>query len=179
MNDQSTPPENIEPASAEKEMPSMPEKQPPARKARLTARLARLGITQVALALLAVVFLWQWQSGQRAIGDMQQQLAKKIAEMDGNGKANQLVLAQSQEQVRELAAKVATLESRSAESHNQRAALEALYADMSVSRDESALAEVEQMLLIAAQQLQLSANVKVAMIAMQSADARLQRLNRP
>ncbi|MDH4216636.1 MAG: uroporphyrinogen-III C-methyltransferase, partial [Gallionella sp.] len=48
-----------------------------------------------------------------------------------------------------------------------------------VSRDESALAEVEQMLLIAAQQLQLSANVKVAMIAMQSADTRLQRLNRP
>lgn len=157
----------------------MPEKQPPAYKARLTDRLARLGITQVALALLAVAFLWQWQSGQRAIDDMQQHLAKKIAEMDGSGKSNQLLLAQSQEQVRELAAKVASLESHTAESHNQRAALEALYADMSVSRDESALAEVEQMLLIAAQQLQLSANVKVAMIAMQSADARLQRLNRP
>jgi uroporphyrin-3 C-methyltransferase len=35
------------------------------------------------------------------------------------------------------------------------------------------------MLLIAAQQLQLSANVKAALIAVQSADARLQRMNRP
>ena len=38
-----------------------------------------------------------------------------------------------------------------------RAALEALYQELSRSRDESALAEVEQMLLIAGQQLQLSA----------------------
>ncbi|MDH4233694.1 MAG: uroporphyrinogen-III C-methyltransferase, partial [Gallionella sp.] len=112
------------------------------------------------------------------IGDMQQQLAKKIAEMDGGSKASQILLAQSQDQVRELATKVATLETRYAEAQNQRAALETLYADMSVSRDESALAEVEQLLLIAVQQLQLSANVKNAMIAMQSADARLQRMNR-
>jgi len=35
------------------------------------------------------------------------------------------------------------------------------------------------MLLIAAQQLQLSANVRAALIAMQTADSRLQRMNRP
>jgi uroporphyrin-3 C-methyltransferase len=129
--------------------------------------------------VLVIIFLWQWLDGHRAIGDMQQQLAKKIAEMDGSNKANQMLLAQSQDQVRDLFGKVATLESRYAESQNQRAALETLYNDLSVSRDESALAEVEQMLLIAAQQLQLSANVKAALIAMQSADARLQRMDRP
>ena len=89
------------------------------------------------------------------------------------------MLAQNQDQVRELSAKVATLESRYAESQNQRDALENLYNNLSVNRDETALAEVEQMLLIAAQQLQLSANVRAALIAMQSADARLQRMNRP
>src|SRR3989338_556426 len=179
MSEQTPQPENTEPAGSKPEAPTLPEQPRPAHKTGLADMLARISITQMTLALLTVIFLWQWQSEHRAINEMQQQLAKKIAEMDGSGKSNQLLLAQSQEQVRELAAKVATLETRSAESHNQRAALDALYADMSVSRDESALAEVEQMLLIAAQQLQLSANVKVAMIAMQSADARLQRLNRP
>jgi uroporphyrin-3 C-methyltransferase len=129
--------------------------------------------------VLVVIFLWQWLDGHQAINDMQQQLAKKIAEMDGTSKANQMLLTQSQDQVRELYAKVTMLESRYAESQNQRAALETLYNDLSINRDESALAEVEQMLLIAAQQLQLSANVKAALIAMQSADARLQRMERP
>lgn len=151
----------------------------PAHKTGMADTLSHISITQMTLAVLVVIFLWQWQAGHRAISDMQQQLAKKIAEMDGGSKATMILLTQSQDQVRELSAKVATLETRYAEAQNQRAALEALYADMSVSRDESALAEVEQMLLIAAQQLQLSANVKVAMIAMQSADARLQRMNRP
>ena len=110
---------------------------------------------------------------------MQQQLARKIAEMDGNSKANQILLAQSQEQVRQLFAKVTTLEGHFAESQNQRASLEALYNELSVNRDEASLAEVEQMLQTASQQLALSANVKAALIALQSADARLQSMNRP
>ncbi|MGA9665558.1 MAG: uroporphyrinogen-III C-methyltransferase [Gallionella sp.] len=140
---------------------------------------ARIGLTQLTLAVLVLIFLWQWLDGHRAINDMQQQLAAKIAEMDGNSKANQMMLAQNQEQVRELFAKVTMLEARFAETQNQRAALEALYNDLSVNRDESALAEVEQLLLLAEQQLQLSANVKAALIAMQSADGRLKRANRP
>lgn len=140
---------------------------------------SHISITQLTLAVLVIVFGWQWLDGHRAIGDMQQQLAKKIAEMDGNSKATQVLLAQDQDQVRELSAKVATMESRYAESQNQRAALENLYNNLSANSDESALAEVEQMLLIAAQQLQLSANVRAALIAMQTADSRLQRMNRP
>lgn len=140
---------------------------------------ARISLTQMALAVLILIFLWQWLDGRRAINDMQQQLAAKIAEMDGNNKANQMLLAQNQEQVRELFAKVTMLEARFAETQNQRAALEALYNDLSANRDESVLAEVEQLLLLAEQQLQLSANVKAALIAMQSADGRLKRANRP
>lgn len=150
-----------------------------ARKTSVADVFARISITQMTLAVLVVIFLWQWLDGHRAISDMQLQLAKKIAEMDGTSKANQMLLLQSQDQVRTLSVKVATLEARYAEAQNQRAALEALYNDLSVSRDETALAEVEQMLLIAGQQLQLSANVKAALIAMQSADARLQRMDRP
>ena len=87
----------------------------PARKNRLAEKLAHISLTQLTLAVLVVVFLWQWFDGHRAIGDMQQQLAKKIAEMDGASKANQVLLTQSQGEVRELSAKVAALETRYAE----------------------------------------------------------------
>jgi len=178
MSEQTPQSENSDAISKEPDTAVLPDQPRLARKTGVADALSHISVTQMTLAVLVVIFLWQWQAGHRAINDMQQQLAKKISEMDGGSKANQMLLTQSNEHVQELSAKVASLESRFAEAQNQRAALEALYADMSISRDESALAEVEQMLLIAAQQLQLSANVKVALIAMQSADARLQRMNR-
>jgi len=157
--------------------PALPE-QPDRENASTTASTARFGITQLLLVVMLVVFLWQWLDGHRAIEEMQQRLARKIAEMDGNSKANQILLEQSQGQVRQLFVKVTTLEEHFAESQNQRSALENLYNDISVSRDETSLAEVEQILLTASQQLELSANVKVALIALQNADAHLQRMNR-
>jgi uroporphyrin-3 C-methyltransferase len=173
MNEQISQPEKKDPENIGTDSSASPASR------KVANVFAQLSITQLTLAVLVVIFLWQWLDGHQAINDMQQQLAKKIAEMDGTSKANQMLLTQSQDQVRELYAKVTMLESRYAESQNQRAALETLYNDLSINRDESALAEVEQMLLIAAQQLQLSANVKAALIAMQSADARLQRMERP
>ncbi len=158
--------------------PTSPAETAHPRKTGMSGAFSRVGMTQIALAVLAGIFLWQWLAGQRAIGEMERQLANKIAEMDGNSKANQILLAQSQEQVRELSAKLASLETRYAETHSQRAALESLYTELAESRDELALAETEQMLLIASQQLQLSGNAKVALIAMQNADALLQRMNR-
>jgi uroporphyrin-3 C-methyltransferase len=141
--------------------------------------IAHLNLTQMTLAVLTLLFLWQWFDAHHEIDQMQQELAKRLTEMDGSNKANQTLLAQNQEVVRELGGKLSLLESKYAEAQNQRAALEALYQEMSSSRDQTALAEVEQTVMIAEQQLQLSANVKAALIAMQHADSRLQRLDRP
>jgi uroporphyrin-3 C-methyltransferase len=141
--------------------------------------ISHLSITQMTLAVLVVIFLWQWFDANSQINQMQQELAKRLAEMDGVNKAQQTLATQNQETVRELGGKLSVLESKYAESQNQRAALETLYQEMSSSRDQTALAEAEQMLMIAGQQLQLSANVKAALIAMQHADTRLQRLDRP
>jgi uroporphyrin-III C-methyltransferase len=171
MSGQIPQPEKVEPDTS-----AMPR---PARKTPAADFFSRISITQLTLAVMVVVFLWQWLDERRIINDMQQQLAKKIAETEGISKADRLLLMQSQDQASELYAKMAMLETRYADLHNQRGALESLYNDLSVSRDETALAEVEQMLLNAAQQLQLSANVRAALIAMQSADARLQRIGRP
>lgn len=144
----------------------------------VTHAIARMNLTQLTLAVLVVIFLWQWFDAQHQISQLQQTLAQRLAEVDGSNKANQTLVAQSQEVVRELGGKLSLLENKFAETQNQRAALESLYQDLSSSRDQMVLAEVEQLLLIAGQQLQLSANVKAALIAMQQADSRLQRADR-
>lgn len=148
-------------------------------KTSLVDAFSRMSLTQLTLAVLVVIFIWQWLDGHRAISDMREELAKKIAEMDGAARANAILIAKNQDEVRDISVKVTTLESYYAQAQNQRAALEALYNNLSISRDETALADVEQLLLIAGQQLQLLGNVKAALIAMESADARLQRMERP
>ncbi len=141
--------------------------------------ISRMTLTQLTLVVLVVIFVWQWLDGRHQINQVQQEAARRLADVEGTSKAHQTLVAQNQELVRELGGKLGLLESKFAETQNQRAALEALYQEMSSSRDQTALADVEQMLLIAGQQLQLSANVKAALIAMQHADGRLQRLDRP
>jgi len=140
--------------------------------------ISHLNLTQLTLIVLVVIFLWQWLDGKQQLNQMQHTLAQRLAEIEGNSKASQTLTLQSQEVVRELGGKLSLLESKYAETQSQRSALEALYQDLSRSRDQMVLAEVEQLLLIAGQQLQLAANVKAALIAMQQADSRLQRLNR-
>lgn len=140
--------------------------------------IARMSIAQMTLAVVLVVFLWQWFDTHRQIGNMQEELARRLTEMEGSNKASQMLVAQGQDATRELSAKVALLEAHYAEAQNQRAALETLYQELSSSRDDTVLAQVEQMLLIAGQQLQLSANVKAALIAMQQADDYLKRMDR-
>ncbi len=144
----------------------------------LANMISRMSIMQMTLAVVLALFLWQWFDAHRQIGNMQQELARRLVEMDGNTRAGQVLVTQGLESVHELSAKVNLLEARHAEAQNQRAALEALYRDLSSGRDETVLAEVEQMLMIAGQQLQLSANVKAALIAMQQADDRLKRMDR-
>ena len=170
MNEQTSP---AEPNSqAAPETPPAPHNNPVAN------IIARMSIAQMTLAVVLALFLWQWFDAHRQIGNLQQEVARRLTEMEGNSKASQMLVAQGQEATRELAAKVALLEAHYAEAQNQRAALEALYQELSSSRDETALAQVEQMLMIAGQQLQLSANVKAALIAMQQADDYLKRMDR-
>src|SRR6185503_14909057 len=57
--------------------------------------------------------------------------------------------------------------------------LESLYQELARNRDEWQLAEIEQVLAIAQQQLQLSGNVRAALLALQLAESRLSRADRP
>ena len=132
------------------------------------------------LALIAVgVLAWQWIDTRATADALRQELAKKLADTETNNKQSRVAAEQAREASTEAQVKLGILENRVAESQNQQIALEALYQELSRNRDEWAYAEIEQSLLIASQQLQLAGNVKAALIALQNADTRLQRMERP
>ena len=140
---------------------------------RLIQPAALVGV--FALVLLA----WQWYDSRQQIGSLQKELGSRLAAADVESKASRGVAEQVRETTREAQVKLGVLEAKLQESQSQQIALEALYQELSRSRDESLLADVEQTLLVASQQLQLAGNVKSALIALQAADTRLARLERP
>ena len=141
---------------------------------------AGLALLAFLLALAACIFAgWQWIDSRSKLDSLQQELARRLAEVDSAGRETRLIAGQSRDVVRDAEARLGQLEARMIETQNQRLALESLYREMSSSRDEWALAEIEQVLLIASQQLQLAGNIRAALIAMETADARLARLDRP
>ena len=98
-----------------------------------------------------------------------------LVEAEAYNKESRQVASQTQAAMHDLEYKIGMLESRLSETQNQRLALEGLYLELSRNRDERILAEVEQILLVGSQQLQLAGNLKAALIALESADSRLQR----
>ncbi len=132
----------------------------------------------IALAALALV-LWQWHDSRGQVEALKQELAKRLADADLQAKQSRLIAEQVREASSDAQVKIGVLENKLAESQSQQIALDALYQELSRNRDEWTYAEIEQSLLIANQQLQLAGNVKAALIALQNADMRLQRMERP
>ena len=132
----------------------------------------------IALVAIVAALLWQWYDTRTQMAGLREELAQRLRESDADSRDARLVARQAQEAVREAQAKLTQLEAKLVESQNQQVALEALYQELSRNRDEWVLAEVEQILTIAAQQLQLAGNVQAALVALQTADARLARSDR-
>ena len=132
------------------------------------------------VAMLAlVVGIATWVDGYRSQRDLRTEVAERLTAVEGTTQATGKAQTDLATEMRDAQARATLLESRIAESQAQQAALEALYRDLAPSRDEIALTEIEQVLLVASQQLQLAGNVPSALTALQLADAKLQRLDRP
>jgi uroporphyrin-3 C-methyltransferase len=136
------------------------------------------------LALIAVVLAGAltalfWIDVRNRIGGTQEELARRLQDIDASAREARAVARQAQEALRDAQSRITQLESRLAESQSQQLALEALYQDLSRNRDEWQLAEIEQVLAIASQQLQLAGNVRAALLALQLAESRLARADRP
>jgi uroporphyrin-3 C-methyltransferase len=132
-------------------------------------------VVAVLFFLLAALAWTSYNRFQNLRGDMAQSLKRSDATLADTSK----LTGSLQEQNKELQAKVAVLENRQTEAQSQQLALEQLYQDLSKNRDEWALAEIEQVLSTASQQLQLAGNVQGALIALANADRSLSRSDKP
>ncbi|HSD44042.1 MAG TPA: uroporphyrinogen-III C-methyltransferase [Burkholderiales bacterium] len=131
------------------------------------------------LAIVVVALAWAWWDARADLAAVREEVAQRLREAANESKEARVVAREAQEAVRDAQGKIGALEGKQLESQSQQLALESLYQELSRSRDEWVLAEVEQTLAIAAQQLQLAGNVRAALAALQTADARLARSDRP
>src|SRR5215470_3100068 len=105
----------------------------------------------VAIALAAAIAA-VWIDERNSDRRLRTEVAQRLSEMEAGDKATRAIVKDGQDNLRDAQAKIALLENRLAESQTQQAALEALYRELAPARDEWALTEIEQVLLLAAQQ---------------------------
>ena len=129
----------------------------------------------VALSLAA----WQWLETRQQLSETRVEVARRLADAEAMSREDRGARGQLLAQIESLQAKLGSVEGRLAEFENQGEALQSLYDEMARGREEATLLEVEQAITLAAQQLQLAGNVSVAALALQTADSRLARLDRP
>ncbi|WP_338758861.1 uroporphyrinogen-III C-methyltransferase [Massilia sp. METH4] len=176
MNELPTLPDPAAPSGAQAgaAVPPAPAGTPPSAPSGLSNRHLTIGVAVLALLLAAHAINTHTQMRK-----VRTETAMRLQKADAvNAESNQLVKS-VQETTRDLQVKVGVLENRQQEAQAQQLALEQLYNDMSRNRDEWALAEIEQVLSTASQQLQLAGNVSGALIALQNADRSLSRSDKP
>ncbi len=142
-------------------------------------RSRALILALVALLAAAVFSGLAWLDARHRIGVTQEELARRLRDIEADARDARSIARQAQDGLRDSQAKVTALEMRLTESQSQQMALETLYQELSRNRDEWQLAEIEQVLAIASQQLQLAGNVRAALLALQLAESRLSRNDRP
>src|SRR5258706_13246994 len=116
---------------------------------RAAAAATRLRVFAGALVVLAAMVAGLWLDTRGRIGATQEELAKRLRDIESESREARSLGRQTQEAQREVLAKLGALETRLAESQNQQAALEVLYQELARNRDEWQLAEIEQVLAIA------------------------------
>jgi uroporphyrin-3 C-methyltransferase len=126
-----------------------------------------------AAALLSTGLLWQ------KVSNMQEELARRSLDSGAQAIEARTLARQAEEGTRELAARLALLDSRISEVSLQRSQLEELMQSLSRSRDENMVVDVESALRLAQQQAQLTGSAEPLLAALRSAEQRLQRAAQP
>lgn len=162
-------PPTEEPAA---EAPVSPPARPPRR------RLA-LVLGTLAILLLAGAQAWHWYEAREQFQQLRSEVAEQLRQSQNRAQTAESVARDTQQAVQTLQQATAGLEARLLEAQSHQEAVETLYQELARNRDDWLLAEAEQTLAIAVQQLQLAGNVQAALTALQTVDARLARPDRP
>lgn len=139
-----------------------------------------IGLTALVLAALAFIagLGFAWNSYDR-MGQLEVQLARRIGEFDAASREARVAAKAANDAMADLQNRLVALENRAQESQDQQLALTSMYQDLARSQDERVVADIEQGLLLAQQQLQLAGNVRAALIGLEAAETRLAHLDKP
>lgn len=137
-----------------------------------------LALAGVALAVAAGGLALAWH-GHQSLASLAQSAGGRVADLGAELGQSREALASAQASLRTQQARLEALETRLTELGESRAAVEEIHRELVRSADDRMVAEAEQLLMLASQQLQLAGNVKSALAAMQAADQRLARSDKP
>jgi len=136
-------------------------------------------VTYLLIAIALFTLAWQWLNTRHRFNDIEKSLSVKLEQFEAINEQSLTLAKQAEERAAQANARTIVLEQRLAESRDQQEALQTLYTQLAENRESTAVAEVEQLLTIASQQLQLNSNVKSALLALQAAQKRLEPLDLP
>ena len=137
-----------------------------------SSRRLKIAFSLSLMSLIAVALLWL--SSMKNIQNLEHELATKLDAFNEKNQQSLALAKNADTRSTEIAARSEILEEKYTESFDQQAALKALYQELANNREERMLSDVEQLLVIANQQLQLAGNIKPALLALQAADTKLQ-----
>ncbi|UXY15870.1 uroporphyrinogen-III C-methyltransferase [Chitiniphilus purpureus] len=132
-------------------------------------------IALVALAATGGLWLYQQQSNDALKAQLGRELAAH-AQRSAASAAREAALA---DRLAAAERNLTLLSARQAETQGQQATLNALYDALTRNETQRVLAELEQTLSFASQQLQLAGNVSAALVGLESIEAKLAQLDRP
>ncbi len=135
--------------------------------------------TFAVVAVLAVVAITLALMGQQRIKSLEQELVRRQQDSQGQAIEARALAQQAQELARSAETKVALLDARVAETALQRTQLEELIQQLSRSRDENVLADVDAAVRVAVQQSAITGSAEPLAAALRQSEERLVRMNQP
>ncbi len=136
-------------------------------------------IAGAVVAALSVVSLTLALLGQQRIKSLEQELVRRQQDSQGQAIEAKALAKQAEDTARAADSKVALLEGRVAETVLQRTQLEDLIQQLSRSRDENVLADVDAAVRVAVQQSAITGSAEPLAQALRQSEERLARMNQP
>ncbi len=150
---------------------------PPALAARSHGRWLAVGAALLAaLATAALVLAW---TAQQRVKTLEGELVKRQQGSDTQATEARTLARQAELTAREVAAKLALLEARVAETALQRTQIEELIQSLARSRDENVLADLDAAIRVAMQQTAITGSAEPLVLTLKQSDERLARINQP
>ena len=131
------------------------------------------------LALVAIGLITHLWFERQELSRLREEMARRLQIGDTVSTEVRGVVKAMQDTVFELRTRIDLLETRQSNSQSQYASLQQMYQELAKSRDDRILTDIEQILLTANQQLQLTSNVHGTLIVLENADRMLARDDMP